>query len=107
RPPDRLTARPPSLRSLQRDAERVPRIEAVPQPADELADALAVGAEVTQNAAECPRRPLQGHRDLARGGQPAESAEALHRGVAGPADHPGAGARAHQSLVEVVGQEVD
>ena len=92
----RRLARPPHSAPSSATLSALARIEAVPQPADELADALAVRAEVTQGAADGPRRPLQGHRDLARGGGAAharEGAPPARRRSSGSCPTPAPGAR--------------
>src|SRR5512141_1817261 len=93
--------------ALEGAAEGEPRSEGVAEPADEPAHAFAVGAEVADGVTDRPRRALDRHRDLARGGRAAHGAEPLHRRLAGPAQHPAAGARRHESLIQMMGDEIE
>src|SRR6476469_8328235 len=98
----------PSLSGgLERHLEALAGIEGVAQAADELSDALAVRAEVSERATDRPGGALQGHGDLAGRRGAADGTEPLDRCVAGPADHAGAGAGGEQVFVAIVSQQVD
>src|SRR5205814_1893990 len=88
-----LRSRPaPSFRAFDGHHERLARIERAPQPGDERAYALAVGAEVTDGGAHRPWGPLQRERHFQAGQRAAQPPQAVHAGLAAPANRAGAGA---------------
>src|SRR3979409_2103839 len=90
--PTLRSRRDPSFRALDGHHERLARIERAPQPGDERANALAVGAEGTDGGAPRQRRPLEGEWHFEPGQRATQPAQAVHGRLAAPADGADAGA---------------
>src|SRR5438874_1753250 len=103
-----LRSRPdPSFRAFDGHHERLARVERAPQPGDERPYAFAVGPEMADRCARRPGGALERERHFEPRERAAQPPQAVHGGLAAPANRSDARARRDPLVPHLMLQEVN